>query len=267
MNFDKIKVWVLVPMMDTDDPNLAYYSDYELSYAEYEKAFKTLNLPWQWQPVRNHDFRQIIDGIAADSSDFTPVFFNLCDGDDVNGIPGIAVLHYLDEKQLIYTGSNAYFYDITTSKIIMKRILDKAHVPTPAWEVLELDGSNIKGIFDRLGTPLILKPSISAGSMGITIKSVVDTEGSLQEQLDLMNAGYRGWSLTNGGLLVEQFIQGYEFTTFIIGHYEDEKNASVYLPVERVFNKRLPENEKLLSFDRLWEFYEDETPIDRKSTR
>lgn len=258
MNLAKIKIWVLVPMLDTVDPNLAYYSDYGLSFAEYDKAFKTLNLPWHWQPVRTHDFKQIIDSIANEPSNFTPVVFNLCDGDDVNGIPGISVLYYLEEKNLIYTGSNPFFYDITTSKIVMKKAFDKAHIPTPAWEVLELDGSNISGIFDRLGKPLILKPAISAGSMGITIKSVVETEGALQEQLDLMNQGYRGWELTNGGLLVESFVNGFEFTTFIIGNANDEKNALIYLPIERVFNKKLPEKEQFLSFDRLWEFYEEE---------
>ena len=180
MNFEKIKIWVLVPFMDTEDPNLAYYSDYELSYTEYEKAFATLNLPWQWQPVRTYDFKKIIDGIASDKSGFTPVILNLCDGDDINGIPGISVLHYLDEKKMIYTGSNAHFYDITTSKIIMKRVFEEKHVLTPDWEILQLDGSNIKGIFERLGTPLILKPSISAGSMGIGVKSVVETEAELK---------------------------------------------------------------------------------------
>jgi len=35
----------------------------------------------------------------------------------------------------------------------------------------------------------------------------------------------------------------------------------VYPPIERVFHERLPANEQLLSFDRLWEIYERETPL------
>jgi D-alanine-D-alanine ligase len=35
----------------------------------------------------------------------------------------------------------------------------------------------------------------------------------------------------------------------------------VYTPVERVFHHSLPEKEKFLSFDRLWEIYEDEAPM------
>jgi D-alanine--D-alanine ligase len=258
----QIKVWVLAPILETEDPNLAYYSDYEQSFEDYKKAFEELNAEWQWQPVRIHDFKQIIDKIADEpTAGKTKVVFNLCDGDDTNGMPGISVLHYLKQKQLIYTGADAAFYDITTSKITMKQAFDKAAVPTPAWEVIAEDNFNVAGIFDRLGKPLILKPAISAGSMGVTVKSVVDTEGGLLEQIALLNQGYRGWTLTHGGLFVEGFVNGFEFTTFIIGDADDDENAHIYPSIERVFNKKLPENEQFLSFDRLWEIYEDEAPI------
>ena len=35
----------------------------------------------------------------------------------------------------------------------------------------------------------------------------------------------------------------------------------VYPPIERIFHASLPEEEKFLSFDRLWEIYEDESPM------
>jgi D-alanine-D-alanine ligase len=35
----------------------------------------------------------------------------------------------------------------------------------------------------------------------------------------------------------------------------------VYTPVERRFHSSLPEKERFLSFDRLWEIYEDESPM------
>ena len=123
MDLQTIKVWVLAPFLETDDPNLAYFSDYTQSQAEYQKAFDDLQIAWQWQPVTIDNFKQIVDKIAAKAmtdatADLTPVVFNLCDGDDTNGIPGISVIHYLEEKKLIYTGSDAAFYDITTSKIL-----------------------------------------------------------------------------------------------------------------------------------------------------
>jgi D-alanine-D-alanine ligase len=62
-------------------------------------------------------------------------------------------------------------------------------------------------------------------------------------------------------LFVEQFISGPEYTTFITGSADDPANCIVYEPVERVFHESLPDTEKFLSFDRLWEIYEDETPM------
>jgi D-alanine-D-alanine ligase len=38
-------------------------------------------------------------------------------------------------------------------------------------------------------------------------------------------------------------------------------NAVVYTPVERVFHASLPDKEKFLSFDRLWEIYEEESAM------
>jgi len=47
----------------------------------------------------------------------------------------------------------------------------------------------------------------------------------------------------------------------ISGSYNNPKDAKIYTPVERVFHASLPEQEKFLSFDRLWEIYEDEKPM------
>jgi D-alanine-D-alanine ligase len=60
---------------------------------------------------------------------------------------------------------------------------------------------------------------------------------------------------------VEQFITGPEYTTFITGSYDDPQHCRVYTPVERRFHSSLPEKERFLSFDRLWEIYEDESPM------
>jgi D-alanine-D-alanine ligase len=205
------------------------------------------------------DMRSVIDGIVAESSECTPVVFNLCDGDETNGVPGISVVRCLHERGICYTGADADFYDVTTSKIGMKRVFDEAGVPTSPWAVM--DGRATDGIFDRCGTPLIVKPAISAGSMGITVDSVVHTEAALQRQLDLLRDGYRGWDLAGGGVLVERFVSGPEYTTFIVGSCDAPDACIVYPPVERVFNRALPPTEQFLSFDRLWEIYERETPV------
>mgnify|MGYP006168665407 CR=1 FL=1 len=76
-----------------------------------------------------------------------------------------------------------------------------------------------------------------------------------------MFAGYRGWDLSIDGIVAESFITGREFTTMITGSSRHPEHCRVYYPVERVFHASLPDQEKFLSFDRLWEIYEEETPM------
>lgn len=258
----QIKVWVLAPLLETNDANIDYYYDFSQSIAEYETVFAELGIEWQWQPVTIKDYADVIETIVKEK-DFahkTPVVFNLCDGDEINGTPGISVVKLLEEKGLIYTGSDEYFYRITTSKIPMKKAFDKARVPSAKWKAI-FDKDDISNIFETLGTPVIVKPSISGGSMGVGIKNVVHNLTELQEQVNRMFDGYRGWNLAADGLIAESFITGPEFTVMISGSYNNPKDAKIYTPVERVFHESLPEQEKFLSFDRLWEIYEDETPM------
>lgn len=258
----QIKVWVLAPLLESADANIDYYYDFDQSIAEYEKTFAELGIEWKWQPVTIKDYPFIIEQIVKekDFSNKTPVVFNLCDGDEINGTPGISVVRLLEEKGLIYTGSDEYFYHITTSKIPMKQAFDKAGIPSAKWKAIH-DKDDIENIFEKLGKPVIVKPSVSGGSMGVGIKNVVHNQTALQEQVNKMFAGYRGWNLAAEGLIAESFITGPEFTVMISGSYNNPKEAKIYTPVERVFHESLPEQEKFLSFDRLWEIYEDETPM------
>ena len=258
----QIKVWVLAPLLETNDANIDYYYDFSQSIAEYEKTFAELGIEWQWQPVTIKDYAAVIETIVKekDFSHKTPVVFNLCDGDEINGTPGISVVKLLEEKGLIYTGSDEYFYRITTSKIPMKKAFDKVGVPSANWKAIH-DTNDVSTIFETLGSPVIVKPSVSGGSMGVGIKNVVHNQTELQEQVNKMFAGYRGWDLATDGLIAESFITGPEFTVMISGSYNNPKEAKIYTPVERVFHESLPEQEKFLSFDRLWEIYEDETPM------
>jgi D-alanine-D-alanine ligase len=258
----QIKVWVLAPLLETSDAHIDYYYDFSQSIAEYEKTFAELGIEWKWQPVTIKDYPHVIELIAKEKEfgHKTPVVFNLCDGDEINGTPGISVVKLLEEKGLIYTGSDENFYRITTSKIPMKKAFDKAGIPSARWKAIH-DTNDIKDIFELLGTPVIVKPSISGGSMGVGIRNVVRNQTELQEQVNSMFTGYRGWDLAADGLIAESFITGPEFTVLISGSYNNPKDAKIYTPVERVFHASLPDQEKFLSFDRLWEIYEDETPM------
>ena len=254
-------VWVLAPHLESDDPNIQHYYDFTQSIKEYTGVFDELKVQWKWQPVTMDNYRTVIRSIAESKNGKTPLVLNLCDGDEVNGTPGVSVIHELDKNGLIYTGSDALFYNLTTSKIPMKKAFDKARVATGNWRVITEKKGSVRGICKRVGTPIIIKPAVSGGSMGVSVKNVVHTEEELQKRVDEIHKGYHGWNLLADGLFAEQFISGPEFTTFITGSYNDIENCRVYEPVERVFHQSLPDTEKFLSFDRLWEIYDDESPM------
>lgn len=259
----KIKVWVLSPSLQSDDDNIDYYYDFSQSIAEYSRVFTELNVNWLWQPVNMNTYREVIETIEAEKENgkTIPVVLNLCDGDEVNGTPGVSVLKLLEEKDIIYTGADEYFYNVTTSKIPMKKAFDDFAVPNAAWEIIREEAVDADRIFEKLGSPIMVKPAISGGSMGVGIKNVVENKKELRDLLKQMFAGYRGWNLTADGIVAEKFITGPEYTVFISGSYDDPAKAIIYTPVERVFHASLPDKEKFLSFDRLWEIYEEESAM------
>ena len=264
MNFpNNLKIFVLAPSIESNDENINYYYDFTQSIEEYTKVFKQLQLNWQWTPIKIDNYKEVILNIKnnCDANNIHALFFNLCDGDDLNDAPGISVIKYLNELQLNYTGSDVYFYEITTSKRNMKIAFDEHNIPNAAWQFINGEDDINEKIFEKIGLPLIVKPSVSGGSMGVGVKNVVHNFDELKEQVEKILNGYRGWNLKAGGIIAERFINGAEFTVLITGNYNDPQHAHIYTPVERVFHSSLKEEEKFLSFDRLWEIYEDEAPM------
>jgi D-alanine-D-alanine ligase len=258
LNNKKIHIWVLAPFLETEDENLQYYYDYSQSIKEYKKVFSEIDCTWEWINVTLLNIDSTIKSILLQKSKIN-IALNLCDGDEVNGTPGISVINALKKNNIIYTGADHFFFDITTSKIPMKKAFDNSSVATPKWSVLH-DEDTYDNIFE-LGKLLIVKPAVSGGSMGLTTKNVVENMHQLKDVVKALKKGYHGWKLDIDGIFVETYISGREFTSFIVGSYNDEENLLYYTPVERKFHEALPEKEKFLSFDRLWETYETEAAM------
>lgn len=250
-------LWVLLPTLETDDPNLQYYYDFQTALDEYRRAFDVLGCDWQWTSVTIDGVDEKLDFIAEHSSGRIPCVLNLCDGDELNGVPGISVVRALEQRGWAYTGAREFFYHVTTSKIDMKREFDAHHVPTAPWCRVH-EATQADEVFAVCGCPAIIKPAVSGGSLGLTIRNVVSTADEYEACVAELRAGYRGWSFEEGGIIAESFISGREFTTFVVGTGD---SAMVYAPVERVFHASLPHTQRFLSFDRLWETYDTETAM------
>ncbi|KAJ3390320.1 hypothetical protein HDU92_000559 [Lobulomyces angularis] len=194
--------------------------------------------------------QKIIEELKSKYSGGEPLcVFNLCDGTEVDGYPGISVVSYLEKSTIPYTGADPLFYECTTSKPYLKTKLIAANVPTS--QFFEIRKGHEREDFEvavsALGFPVIIKPAVSYASLSISKKSLIHRRS--EEAIDQVKE-----TLTKNpeGVFVEQFLPGREFTVLVTG--DKDIGLEIYTPAERVFNKNLEKFEKFLSFDQYWKY-------------
>eukprot|EP00842_Homolaphlyctis_polyrhiza_P004044 jgi/Hompol1/4640/HPOL_001820-RA len=191
------------------------------------------------------------------------VAVNLCDGTETDGYPfyvtvpmcgllhlqGIGVVRALEANKIPFTGADSVFYEITTSKPVLKRELIACGVETsPFVEIRNgMEDADLQHANDAIGWPMIIKPSISYASMNITEKSIVHShKEALHQILALRQA-------TTDAMFVEAFLPGREFTVLCIG--DAKLGVKTFTVAERAFNSSLKSEQRILAFDRYWEGY------------
>lgn len=189
------------------------------------------------------------------------VVFNLCDGIEVDGYPGIKTARALEASGLPYSGADPAFYELTTPKTLLKRRLIEHGVSTSPFVIIRNPEEDGVRAGQALGYPLIIKPDVSAASFGISVKSVVQDEAACIRQAAAAIAGERDQENYYEGVFAERFIPGREFTVLCASDQGAPGGVFVYPPVERVFHSALPAHERLLSYDRYWEKYETECAL------
>ncbi len=108
-----------------------------------------------------------------------------------------------------YTGSDPATLALALDKVKAKELLLGAGVLTPRHQVLRPASA---GEF-HLSYPAIVKPVAEDASHGITEESVVHEEATLRRQVEKVAAHYGGQAL------VEEFIDGRELSTTIMGNF------------------------------------------------
>lgn len=118
-------------------------------------------------PVTLTNYQTLIRSIVQKYDLSECVVFNLCDGCETDGYPGVSLLKEMDANGIAYTGATPEFYEITTSKPELKRYLIKEGVPTSPF--VEIKSDTRPEEIDALQSyPLIVKPSISYASISIS---------------------------------------------------------------------------------------------------
>jgi len=165
------------------------------------------------------------------------VFINLCDGGFDEDRAGIEVVQALERYNVPFTGADSYFYE--PSKEHMKMAANYCGVKTPAF-VFAYEDSDIEAA-THLNFPLIVKHFNGSGSVGMTRDSRVENKEALYTQARRMIKEF-------GGALIEEFIEGREFTVLVAENPDDDANPFAFLPVECMFAK----GETFKHFDLKW---------------
>ena len=83
-----------------------------------------------------------------------PIVLNICDGDEINGTPGVSVITFIRKVQYsIYRVPMLIFMTVTTSKIPMKKAFDAHGVATANWQAITQVNQPTSTLFTALGHP------------------------------------------------------------------------------------------------------------------
>jgi len=150
----------------------------------------------------------------------------------------------LEMLQIPYTGSGPQTLAITLDKSRTKEILSYYKVPTPHFQIF----NGIKEPLKKdLKFPLIAKPIREGSSKGIMDNCVVRNKKELLKKILEINKKY------NQAAIVEEFIEGREFTVGILG----QKGIPQVLPIIEISFEDLPKGmNKIDSYESKW-FYDD----------
>jgi D-alanine-D-alanine ligase len=193
-------------------------------------------LPFRIEKARA--VRQITE-IARQGFD---VAINLCDGASDEDRAGIEVVRTLEALNAAFTGADSLFFDPTREA--MKMACHSVGVKVPAY-VMAGKSADVERALENLRFPMIVKHPRGYGSVGLTKDSRVSDAAALRRETDRIVGEY-------GAALIEEFIEGREYTVLVAEARYPEEVAWALEPIEFCF----PHGETFKHFDLKWKNYE-----------
>ncbi|GAP14479.1 D-alanine-D-alanine ligase [Longilinea arvoryzae] len=163
--------------------------------------------------------------------------FNLCDGcgDDLQGESHVTEI--IESMGFSHTGSFSETIALCTDKARIKRRLIEAGLPTPAFGIFRHPA-----MCSHLNYPVIVKPMLEDGSIGISMDSVTTNLTAMNEQIAYITRKYAQPAL------VEEFIPGRELAVSLWGN----QNVEALPIVEEDYSHILDPLEHLLTYESKW---------------
>ncbi len=169
--------------------------------------------------VRIGDIEQLLQKLNHLTLDLV---FNIAEGQSGrNREAQVPIL--LELRGIPFVGSDGLTLALTLDKLMTKKVLRAESVPTPTFFQMEHPDDLLP---QGLTFPLIVKPRYEGSSKGISEKSVVHSAAELKKQAEWLIRSYRQPAL------IEEFIQGTEFTVAIIGNNPPEALPIVQIQID-----------------------------------
>ncbi|BCH19173.1 ATP-grasp domain-containing protein [Mesorhizobium sp. L-2-11] len=110
-------------------------------------------------------------------------------------------------------GPNPQSVERCCDKFIQRQLLAAAGVPMPAYR-LAANASEVEGSAAEIGLPVILKPAVGSGSIGVRLCSTID---EVAEHTTYLFSEKHIWR-SSPRILVEEFVQGPHYIAHIMGN-------------------------------------------------
>ncbi len=185
---------------------------------------------------------KVEDQIKALMDDGVDVFINLCDGTPDEPISGIQLVKALEKLGAAFTGADSQCFDPTRQE--MKRVAARVGIPTPASTFVK-SMADVERASRTLRFPMLVKPAHGFASYGIRKESRVTNVDELKKQAAITMK-------SDGRALIEEFIEGREFTCLVAENPDDPSHPLTFKPVEFVF----PEGESFKHYNMKWVEYD-----------
>ena len=156
-----------------------------------------------------------------------------------------------------YTHSGALASAITLDKTLTKKIWLYHGLPTPRFVSI---GFKEKPYIEGLRFPVLVKPNAEGSSKGVFNDNVVENPDRLVGKIREIRKAY------GDGVLVEEFLEGREFTVSVLGNPGVGKGVYILPIVEQNFDIFPANMRRLASYEAKW-FFEDTLPDPRVAYR
>jgi D-alanine-D-alanine ligase-like ATP-grasp enzyme len=185
---------------------------------------------------------KVEDQIRTLMDDGVDVFVNLCDGTPDEPVSAMQLIKALEKLGAAFTGADSHCFDPTRQE--MKRVAARVGVPTPASTFVK-SMADVERAGRTLRFPMLVKPPHGYASCGIFKESRVTNLEELKKRAAITMK-------SEGRALIEEFIEGREFTCLVAENPEDPGHPHAFKPVEFIF----PEGESFKHYNMKWVDYD-----------